>query len=222
MTGIGSYTDAAGVPRPVHGVRLVDSLGAPKDFYLSEGKEIFTTNTEREYSVKVRLVGTQDIATTTYHGFIDLSNASDFWPHIGTERLDFTHFALGIDKAAAARGSAKIGIITRVDAADADITWITSLSFLENDTPSLFIVDDVSPSQIKCGVTAGKLTNMASNDVSLVVAAINTGMSLTFGVDGQAFVPAIGDAVLAINTTTGGTLRYAFAAHYHGHPIQGA
>lgn len=41
-------------------------------------------------------------------------------------------------------------------------------------------------------------------------------------VDGATFIPAVGDAVVRILTTTGGDLTWGFAAFYHAHPELGA
>lgn len=190
-------------------------------FSSSTDGEMFTTNTEREKNVRVQLVGTQDTAATNYYGFIDLSDTTN-WPHDSAGRLDFSYLSLLIDKAAAARGSVSLGIITRIDGTNSDITWIASASFTQNDTASVEIIANFAPSQLKTDIVAGKLARVKTNNISLALTAINTGTPIAFGTGGATFVPAVGDAIIRISTTTGGNLVWGFSSFYHSHPSLGA
>lgn len=190
-------------------------------FYASADGEVFTTNTEREYNVRCALGGTQNIAATNYYGFIDLSDTVN-WPHNSTGRIDFSYMAALIDKAASARGTISVGIITRVDGTDADVTFIASSSFLQNDTASVEIIANFAPSQLKCDVVSDKLAHVKTNNIVTNIAAINTATPLAFGPGGTTFTPAVGDAVIRITTTTGGDLTWGFSAFYHTHPQIGS
>ncbi len=197
-------------------------VSTPRTSFMStDDGEIFITNTEREYNVRCSLSGTQDVIATNYYGFIDLSDTVN-WPHIGTSRLDFTSFSLNVDKATSAKGSVAIGIITRIDGTDADVVYILGIGFTQNGSENIFVIQNFSPSQIKTNVTGGKLAQVKTNTVQLNIAAINTGTPLAFGPGGATFIPAVGDAILTIITTTGGTLSWGLATDYHAHPVTGA
>lgn len=190
-------------------------------FMSSPDGEHFTTNTEREFNTRCALSGVQNTATTSYYGFIDLSDTIN-WPHDNTDRIDFSYIAVAIDKATSARGSLSIGIITRVNATDADITYIAGATFEQNDNPSFLAIANFSPSQMKCQVVGGALAHVKTNTISLNVTAINTGVPLLFGPGGAGFIPAVGDAVIRIITSTGGALTWGINVFYHTHPSIGA
>jgi len=171
--------------------------------------------------MSVALTGSTAVAGTTYYGFIDLSDTVN-WPHDTTGRLDFSYLSLLIDKASAARGTVSLGIITRIGGTNADVSYIASASFTQNDTASVEVIANFSPSQLKCAIAADKLSLVKTNNVALNVAAINTATPLAFGAGGATFTPAVGDAIVRIVTTTGGDLLWGFAAFYHSHPGVGA
>lgn len=198
---------------------MVDRFAS--SFYRTTDGEVYTTNTEREFNKRISLVGTQSIATTSYYGFIDLSDTVN-WPHTSTGRLDFSYFSLLIDKAAGAKGSISAGIITRINGVNSDVTWIAGYSFLEGDANSVEAIVNFAPSQLKCSVVADKLNQVKTNNISLALTAINTGTPLAFGSGGATFTPAVGDAVVRVITTTGGNLTWNVASFYHSHATIGA
>jgi len=219
MAGIGTYVDGANIPRETVGTRLVDAAGNPLVLMVSDDGELFTSNTERERNVRVSLSGTNNSAGTFYYGFIDLSDTVN-WPHDTVGRLDFSYVSLLIDKASSARGTVSLGIITRIDGTNADISYIATSSFLQNDTGSVEIIANFSPSQLKCEVVAGKLSKVKTSNVETNVAAVHLGQPLSFG--SSSFTPQLGDAVVRVVSTTGGNLAWGMSAFYHSHPGIGA
>lgn len=176
--------------------------------------ELMTTATERERTVFVRTGDFVSSPGTIWRGLIDLSDTTN-WPHDETGRIDISTLGFGIDKAGNARGSLSLGVITRVDATDADVAIVLTTSFTENDTNSIFQAFNFSPSQIKCSVDGGKLTRILTNEVATNVTAINTsGGDLSF--NSLTFTPAVGDIVLRLISTAAGDLTFGVLAGYHG------
>lgn len=179
--------------------------------------EMFTTNSERELNARCSLGGTQNTATTSYWGFIDLSDTVN-WPHDDTGRIDISYVSLLVDKAATARGTTSLGLITRIDGASADIAYIASASFVQNDSSSIEIIANFAPSQLKCDVVAGTTPHIKTNNIVTGLTAINTSTPLAFGAGGATFTPAVGDLILRVVTTTAGDLTWGVSCFYHSHP----
>lgn len=190
---------------------VVDSSGDP--IAITTDGEVWTTETEKESGVWAGFSGSQDTATTTYLGAIDLSDTVNF-PHDHTGRLDFSLFRISMDKAINARGTISIGIITRINGTNADITYLDGIGFLQNDSPSVQFINNLAPMQNKASMTGGVLDKVKTNTIELNVAAVNTGVTL----EPFDFTPAVGDCVVKITTTTGGTLNYGIGLGYHSHP----
>lgn len=180
----------------------------------SDGEQ-YTTVTEREIGNWAAIVGSQTTATTTYYGLVDLSDTTNF-PHTDTGRLDISFIRLSIDKAKTALGSLSFGIITRINGTNADIVYFANGSFTENDTPTIEINANISPHQVKGEIVNQRLSRFKTNAVALNVTAINTGVTLTG--PGTNFVPAVGDLIIRVVTTTGGNMSFVAAVNYHSHP----
>lgn len=176
--------------------------------------EMYTTVTEREIGVWAGLSGSQASTGTTYHGLVDLSDTVN-WPHDETGRLDFTLLRVSIDKANAARGAISLGIITRINATNADIVYIDGVGFLENDASFLQFMNNISPMQLKTNIDGSfNLSRVKTTTKEVNVTAVNTGITLPpFN-----FTPAVGDCIARVVTTTGGTLNYGIGICYHSHP----
>ena len=72
-----------------------------------------------------------------------------------------------------------------------------------------------SPNQIKCGVSGGALTRVASGFGAESVTAINTGVTLEdFRGTGQV-TPAVGDLIVAFGSTAG-SYNASVSVLYHG------
>ena len=186
----------------------------PQGIKLTDDHELWVTETERENGIWAAIVGSQTTATTTYYGLVDLSDTTNF-PHDHTNRLDMSFIRLSVDKAATAKGSVSFCIVTRIDGTSADLVCFANGSFTENDTPSIEINVNLAPIQVKTNIENERLARFKTNAVILGVTAINTGVTLTG--PGTNFIPAVGDCVVRVITTTGGNMNFVAAVNYHAH-----
>lgn len=192
----------------------VTENGDVKTFKSTDDSELFITETEREKNVAI--FNQRSITTNATHwfGMIDLSDTTN-WPHDETGRIDLSAVLLATDKALNSRGSLMIGVITRVDDTDADVSFVVGFTFDQNDTESQIITLNLAPTQIKCGVSGGELTRIKTAIKALNVSAINTnGGDLTFA-SGITFTPAVGDIVIRIIKSAGGNFNYSATTFYH-------
>lgn len=172
--------------------------------------EMYVTETERETNVAVSLAGSQAVADTRFYGLIDISDTVN-WPHNKEGFVHVSFIRLTTDKAPSARGTIAIGIITRIDATNADVSYVSNLSFLENDSVSSSVVANLSPSQLKLNVENGTLKYTKAG-VSETTALLQSDTPLSYAFT---FTPAVGDIVMKIVTTTGGALNWTAGLLYH-------
>ena len=175
--------------------------------------EMFTTNTERERN-GFASYGLNDVGATTYAILIDKSDTTNF-PHDTTDDLHVSTVYLTVDRDANAIGTLRMGVITRVDGTNADVTWFAGIGFVKSDERHLVRDRNFAPSQMRCVVESGNTPYIASNAKSLNVAAINTGTTLNTPV-GTA-TPAVEDVVVAFEWTAG-TYNASASCFYHSHP----
>lgn len=189
------------------------------EFRFSDSHELFTTNTERETSVNIRISDFKSTTGTFWYGVIDMSDTVN-WPHEYQDRIDITAIGLNIDKAAATRGSLSLGVVTRIDETDADIEVIAGYSFLENDSTSTLFAFNYSPMQLKCSVVNGRTDKIKTSSLLTGITAINTLTPLNFGAAGGAtFIPAVGDIVTRLSTTVIGNIFFGISLSYHSHQL---
>lgn len=196
------------------------SVGALVDIFedatFTTDGELFVTETEREQNVHALMAGAVSTANTYWYGFIDLSDTTN-WHHTGTGRIDISVLYLNVDKASAARGSAALGVITRIDETSADVEFIAGHSFIQNASDSIDFAVNIAPTQLKCGVVGGTLNRIKTGVKATGVTAINTGTTLPFGTGGPTFTPAVGDIVFRLITTTAGDVTFFAELAYHAH-----
>jgi hypothetical protein len=178
----------------------------------SDDNEILTTVTERERSV-FAAVSSGDITSTTYAGFIDLSNTTGM-PHERDGRIDLCAVYLTADRDQNATGAVQLGVITRIDGTNCDIEYVQGISFEKSDERTITRDRIFSPNQLKCGVVSGALNKVASQFTETNVTAINTGGTLT-DAHGNTFTPAVGDLIVKYSRTAG-TYSAAVSCFYHG------
>lgn len=178
--------------------------------------EVWVTSTERENNVHALIAGAVTTANTYWYGFVDLSDTTN-WPHTSTGRIDISVLYLNIDKAGSARGTVALGVITRIDGTSADVSFVGGHSFIQNDSPSINESINIAPSQIKCGVVGGNLNRIKTGVKALAVTALNTGTSIPFGTGGPTFIPAVGDIVMRLVTTSAGDVAFFAEIAYHSH-----
>jgi len=174
--------------------------------------ELITTVTERERNVMSRFIGL-NIAATKWVCLIDLSDTTGF-PHDSTGRIDVSYIATSVDRDNLAAGSVAVGVVTRVNGTNADVSFFTRLSFEKSDVQHINHPYNLSPSQIKLGVVDGTTTRFVSNDKELNITAINTGITLDSPLGSSTVTPAVGDVVVKF-TVTAGTYDSTIRALYH-------
>lgn len=178
----------------------------------SDDNEVLTTVTERERDVFAALQLT-DVSASGYAGLIDLSDTTT-WPHDRTGRIDITSTNFSIDRNSTATGFVRVGVITRVDETDADVAYVSGITFEKSDDRQIIRDRRYSPSQLKCGVVDGALTRILSDFTAENVTAINTGGTLT-GPGGNTFTPAVGDIIVGYGRTAG-SYNASVSVTYHG------
>ena len=170
--------------------------------------EMAVTSTERERNNALHYQ-VSAVAASAYHILIDLSDTTNF-PHDSTGRIDISLINLSIEKSlAGVIGRIRLGVITRVDGTDADISYLYGLAFLKGQSQYVNQIINYAPSQLKFA-TGRYLTN--SNEAA--VAAVNTGLTLPtpFGVNAT---PAVGDVVIKSAYTSGGNYDFDIELMYH-------
>lgn len=185
-------------------------------FLRTSDGEVWGTNTEKENNVRAALVGSSSALGAIYYGYIDLSDTTN-WPHVFTGRIDLSFLTMLVDKGTNGRGQIGIGVLTRVGVTDSDIYFVAGLPFTENDSSSVELSYNFSPSQIKTNIESGHLARVKTNSVILNEPLITTATALPFGTGGPTFTPAVGDLVLRINNT-GGSFTWTSSVIYHSHP----
>lgn len=179
----------------------------------SNDNETLVTVTERERDVYAAMNAT-DVTSDTYAILVDLSDTTNF-PHSRTGRVDLTGTYISIDRNSTATGFVRIGVITRIDGTDADISWVAGVTFEKSDARQIIRDRKYSPSQLKCGVVSGALNRIVSAFESASVTAVNTGVSMDSPRGSATVTPAVGDIIVGYGRTAG-SFNASVSAHYHG------
>lgn len=181
---------------------------------LTEDGELWVTETERENDVGVVYIE-NTIAASKYVLMVDLDNEN--WPHRlqgePTNRVDITNLFVNIDAAVNGAGRFRLGIITRIDGVNADITYFCDFPFIATTT-QLSVNFKGTPSQVKTDLVAGVPQHILSNSVETNVAGVNTGTALG-SPDGNVN-PGLGDIILKLEQSAGNYNIYTFM-FYHTH-----
>ena len=181
---------------------------------VTEDGEIWITETERENDVGVIYVEST-IAASKYVLMIDLNG--DDWPHRlqgqAINRADITGAFINIDAAVNGAGRFKLGVITRIDSINADITYFCDFPFIATTT-QLSVVFRGTPLQVKADLSGGILQHILSNSKETAVGALNTVTALSSPNGNVA--PGLGDIVLKLEQSAGNYNIYSFL-FYHTH-----
>lgn len=145
------------------------------------------------------------VAASTYIGMIDLDDGGGDYLHSGSSSIKFVAAAGSLIKSSVgAQWQTQIGVITRVDGTDADVTWLDTASNFALDTSKVEHVKEISVSTpFDLNVVAGVLEKLAGGFKQTNIAGINTTTGL-INVEGNAMTPAVGDMVLEILQVSGG------------------
>lgn len=136
------------------------------------------------------------IAADTYVIMVDLSDTTNF-PHNQTGSIDVDSFTASVSFATGtASATIKLGIITRIDGTDADISYLISdVVGVQSGNDTQLISHNYQPSSVVFKQSGGNIVGSVTNDVELTVAAINTGITLDSS-RGVTITPAVGDLIL--------------------------
>lgn len=196
------------VPGRFHRVRYVNGGTAQGKF----GLLVATGDALYPYAVSDRDApaflssDVQNSTTEQYQMLVDLSDREQF-PHHYTGRIDLYSAFFFVDKGSNTIGAVQLGIITRVDATSADITYVQGVSFNSTSDRS-FARDRALIHPIRCGQSGGKLTKAPGTSVAGVT-AVNTATPLETPY-GTA-TPAVGDLIVRFAYTSGSAYN-AFAS----------
>lgn len=129
------------------------------------------------------------ITTTSYAVLVDLSAETD------TNYANIDNLAITCKLTTNnANADVKIGVITRIDAVDADISWLISIPFTcTNNNTFLSYINNYQTSSIRFEVSGGELVKANTNSISTSVALVNT--ALTLPSPRGAVTPAVGDVI---------------------------
>lgn len=130
------------------------------------------------------------IFTTTYACLIDLSAETDK-NYANIDNLGIT-CKLTTNNAEA---NVRIGVITRIDTVDADISWLVSIPFTcTNNNTFLTYINNYQTSSLRFEVADEELVKAHTNSISTSVALVNT--ALTLPSTRGAITPAVGDVIV--------------------------
>ena len=140
------------------------------------------------------------ITTDTYTMLIDL----DGGPHIQTSFVSIGNISISCNFSQQnSECYIRIGVITRVDAIDADISYLIGVPFAcANANTALYFINNYQPSAVQFKVSGGVLVAVASNDFE-TTAVINTGTTLQKPGNGLTATPAVGDVIIKFESISG-------------------
>ncbi|WP_174804359.1 hypothetical protein [Martelella limonii] len=197
-----------------HRVRYVNGGSAQGSFVLSTftGSGLYPFAISDRDAPKFIAYSGSGISGTTYAMLVDLSDTTNF-PHNDTGRIDLYSTFLLVDKAANSAGSVRLGVITRIDGTDADVSLVQGVSFTNTSDRSIER-DRIFDHPLKLGQSGGELTDVATAFKLTGVTAINTGLTLP-SPRGNV-TPALGDVVIQFAYTSGSAYNASVSGQYAG------
>jgi hypothetical protein len=146
---------------------------------------------------RVALYNSGVITTTTYACLVDLSQEL----HKNYVSINNINVSCKMTSNSSS-ADVKIGVITRIDILNSDISWLISVPFTATNANTFInFQNDYQPSSINFELdTAGELLNGFTNDISTNVALVNTALTLP-GPMG-AVTPAVGDIIIFFGNAT--------------------
>lgn len=159
-----------------------------------------------------------DISATSWAVLIDLSDTVN-WPHLPGNGIDFSYMSLQVDKPANALGRLQVGVVTRVNATNGDVSVFRGIIFDKDDGAGrIDRTENFSPSQIRTEVVSGLTPNLLTSTRILNDTGIQTDIALDSPTGTANVFPAIGDIVVRFLHTSGGAWNAAISALYHANP----
>lgn len=139
------------------------------------------------------------VAATTYVLLVDASNTGGEWPHTATTTgLCLDAYSASVDFATGtASAVVRLGVITRIDGTDADISYIVSTRLgVQNANDSVTVYENYQPACILFDPDAGTPVGSITNAKDSAVVAINTGAAIPS--PAGTTVPGLGDIILKL------------------------
>lgn len=135
------------------------------------------------------------VTQNAYAIFIDLSDTTNF-PHSNTNFINLDTLSVGVQFATGTADSeVKIGVITRIDGVDADISYLQNFNLsTQSANENKDIFHNYQPSGLKFEVSGGSLVGAITNDTESSISAVNTGITLDS--PNGSIAPAVGDVIL--------------------------
>lgn len=212
----GDVSDTNPVPMKIRGNEFFS--GSTKyDAKVTEDGELAVTSTERERNVYA-IVHNDSVGTgNTDYLLVDLSDTTNF-PHSDTTRIDVSAINIHLAQdSGTPDGEILIGVITRIDGVNSDITWGFVLDFNLPVNTNIRENFNYAPSQLKFEVVGGNTTRIISDYSVLNDTTINTGVSMDSPRGSNTVTPAVGDIVLRI-VNGAGSMHMFTGIMYHGEP----
>lgn len=159
-----------------------------------------------------------DIAATSWAVLIDLSDTVN-WPHEPGVGIDISYMSLQVDKAINTLGRFQIGVVTRVDATNGDVSVFRGIIFDKDDGAGrIDRTENFSPSQIRCEVSGGTTPNFLTSNRVLNDTGIQSDVALDSPLGTATVIPAVGDVVIRLLHTSGGSWNAAVSCLYSSNP----
>jgi hypothetical protein len=172
-------------------------------------------HSRREVDVYSAAFAKEAVAATTFFMLVDLDGAG--YPHApGTKVSIVGAFGRAFKTNAGARWAVDVGVVTRIDATDADITYFAGASMFLRDTSQLSVEAQavILDFPISAEVATGELARGISNFNENPEAGLNTGAGIE---DPKGATPtaAVGDVVIRARLISGGgTLDFISSLQY--------
>jgi hypothetical protein len=196
----------------VVGYESVD--GTYDNVQITKQGELLTNTLASNKSVS-SLYDIQGVTSDTYAILVDLSDTTNF-PHGDTGGLCIDAYSITAELASNSVGQIKVGVITRIDGTDADISWLGVAPFTVSATRRFNQSLNVQPGCINCMVTGGNLAGAITSDSSASVTAVNTG--ITLGSPNGSITPGLGDIIAIFDHTSGSGWDAVVSLLYHSDP----
>jgi len=159
-----------------------------------------------------------NITTSSWAVLIDLSDTVN-WPHKNTGAIDLDFVSIQVDKPNATTGSLSVGVVTRVDGTNADITIVRGLSFSNASENSLIRASNFNPFRVKCDVVNGIMPYFPTNTKLLATTEVQSDVALDSHRGAATVFPAVGDVLIRFSHTAGTAWVGAVSVFYNSHKV---
>ena len=176
--------------------------------------------TIRPLTLWMAALGAEAVAATTNYVLIDLSDVTNF-PHLFVNRVILHNLRLHGEKAADGAYDIWVGVVTRVDATNGDVSWIhvfhLEASGNPTDSTDRFAQEQAfGPTDL--GIVGGAAVSFVTNQSEVTNTAWQTDVGLASPVGaagGATGKPGVGDVVVRVEEVSGaGTIDFVLSADY--------